>query len=132
MSTTVNGTIKNKGEAVLQKRTLTFKCLDGATVLGTALAIPDPDITVTTGVDGTFSKVLAPGNYELWMGTVKYCTLTVPTSGTVRLEDISDIAATAELNIYESVLIRASDNALVRLKVEPADGGGYTVALYPV
>lgn len=132
MSTTVEGTIKNKGEVVLQKRTITFKCTDGASILGAALAIPDPDITGTTDVSGNFSKVLAPGNYEIWLGSEKYCTIAVPTgSSTVRLEDISDLSPTVDISTFDSILMRADDGALVRLKIGVADGGGYTSYVIP-
>lgn len=132
MATTVNGTIKDKGEAVRQKLSLTFKCLDGATVVGAALAIPAPHPTAKTDTSGNFSKGLAPGNYELWVGSVKYCTMAVPASGPVRLEDIADVAAITDINIYTSVLIRADDGQLVRLKIGVADGGGYTPYAEPV
>lgn len=126
---TVNGKIKDKGLAVRQKTALEFKCTDGASIVGDAVCIPQPIIKAVTNTSGVFTVELAPGNYELWIGGKKYCTLAVPASGTVRLEEISDIAA-VQANVFSSQLWLADDGQLVRVSLQ-FNGAGYQFLYEP-
>jgi hypothetical protein len=131
MATTVNGTLKDKSETALQKTVLTLKCTDGMTVVGSSVTIHNPNKTCITDGSGDFTIDLAPGNYDVWIGGLKYCTIAVPSSGPVEFHEITDLASLSEINILSSQLWMADDSNLVRVTVV-SNGVGYEFQFNPL